>query len=69
MSNVIFAHFWLREKLTARDLIGTGLVIAGAVISVSFGSHEETAYSIEQLQALYLQPAMAVYGVFIIALW
>lgn len=66
---MIFAHFWLREKLTARDLIGTGLVIAGAVISVSFGSHEETAYSIDELQALYVQPSMAVYGVFMILLW
>lgn len=69
VSNVIFAHFWLGEELTTRDLVGTAMVVTGAVISVSFGSHEETAYSIAQLQELYLQPSMAVYGIFILLLW
>ena len=61
VANVIFASFFLEETLTWLDLIGTGLVIAGAVISVIFGDHGDQVYNIRDIEIFYEQPAYVAF--------
>lgn len=45
VTNVIFAHFWLHERVGRRELIGTGLIIVGSTLSVVFGNHDQKVYT------------------------
>ena len=62
MSNVLFAHFWLKEPLSKRDIFGTCLIILGSTLSVAFGNHTSVTYTMDQLKDLYLQTMFAVYA-------
>ncbi|EQC40964.1 hypothetical protein SDRG_02027 [Saprolegnia diclina VS20] len=64
--NIVFAHFWLKEKLTRNDLWGTVWIVVGAVMVTIFGSHENTNYTLHELLRLYYRWDMLIYLVFII---
>ena len=61
VANLFFATLWLKEKLRWIDLLGTTLVIAGAVLSVVFGSKTSRCYVEDELKASFQQPLMIVY--------
>ncbi|RHZ29050.1 hypothetical protein DYB26_014476, partial [Aphanomyces astaci] len=65
--NIFFAHYWLKEKLTRNDLIGTVLICIGAVVVTIYGSHENVEYTLEILIHLYYRWDMLIYLVVIIA--
>ena len=68
VANIFFAYFWLKETLTKMDLLGTGLVISGAVLSVAFGNHDAPEYTMEDILAFYRTWGVAIYFVLVIAL-
>ncbi|ETV95553.1 hypothetical protein H310_10995 [Aphanomyces invadans] len=65
--NIFFAHYWLKEKLTRNDLIGTILICIGAVVVTIYGSHENIEYTLETLINLYYRWDMLVYLLVILA--
>jgi len=62
VSNVLFAHFWLKERLNKRDIFGTCLIILGSTLSVAFGNHTTVTYTMDQLKNMYLETMFAVYA-------
>jgi len=56
LSNSIYAPCFLKEKFHLRDLIATLSIIAGTVLVVIFGSHEDTHYELWPLLQLFLTP-------------
>ncbi|CAK4607863.1 unnamed protein product [Aphanomyces euteiches] len=68
--NIFFAHYWLKEKLTRNDLIGTVLICIGAVLVTIFGAHQDTEYTLDDLLHLYYRWDMLIYLILIlIVLW
>lgn len=63
MSNVLFAHYGLKEPLTKRDMIGTGFILCGSILSVAFGNHVEVTYTLSELMELYRQTGFIVYAI------
>ena len=67
--NLFFAHTWLGEPVTARDIRATGYIIAGAaLVAVAYGALGEVSnrnYSLDELLALYKRGAFATYAVFV----
>jgi hypothetical protein len=61
VANLFFATLWLKEKLRIIDLVGTLLVIVGAVVSVIFGSKTTRCYTESELKANFAQPLMITY--------
>jgi hypothetical protein len=61
---VFFAYFWLNETLTRIDLMGTGFVIAGAILSVAFGNHDDKSYTQKEINNLWA--SWAVFGYFLV---
>jgi magnesium transporter len=61
VANIFFAHFWLKEELSRRDIYGTVLIIGGAVTAVAFGDRSEQSYTLTELKDLYARPAYIVY--------
>ncbi len=54
---------WLGEDLGRSDLIGTGLVIIGSVLSVAFGNHEDKLFTMADIRAFYGIPAFIAFVV------
>ena len=50
---MVFAHFWLKETLSRRDLTGTVLIIAGSVLTVSFGDHSDPVYNLDDFKRFF----------------
>ena len=67
VSNVLFAHYGLKEPLSKRDMIGTGFIVCGSTLSVAFGNHVEVTYTLEELKALYTQTGFIVYAIVLAA--
>jgi len=61
VANIFFAHFWLKEELSSRDIIGTVLILAGAAMAVAFGDKTEVSYTISILKDNFKQTAFVVY--------
>lgn len=49
VTNILFAHFWLKEKLGYQEIIGTVLIILGSTLSVIFGDHSDPSYTDQDL--------------------
>ncbi|KAF0688255.1 Aste57867_20125 [Aphanomyces stellatus] len=64
--NIFFAHYWLKEKLTRNDLIGTVLICVGAVLVTAFGDHGNREYTLDALIHLYYRWDMLGYLIAII---
>ena len=57
VANIGFASCWLGEQLGWKDVLGTGMVIVGSVLSVAFGNHDDTSYTMEQIKEYWALPA------------
>eukprot|EP00948_MAST-09A_sp_MAST-9A-sp1_P003059 g3059.t1 len=66
VSNVFFAHFWLGEAVNKLDLVGTFLILIGAILAVAFGDHDEQCFTLAQLLELYHNPSVIGNFVFVI---
>mmetsp|Transcript_29842 Transcript_29842/g.65998 ORF Transcript_29842/g.65998 Transcript_29842/m.65998 type:complete len:724 (-) Transcript_29842:358-2529(-) len=61
VSNVIFASFVLKEKITFMVLMATACIIGGCLVLVLFGNHSSDTYTVDELLDLYRKPAYIVY--------
>jgi hypothetical protein len=55
------APFIQGEKLTWRDALATGVILAGTVVCISFGSKGETNATLHDMALLFLRPLFIVY--------
>lgn len=61
VANVFFAHFFLKEALTRRDLIATVFVLIGVVAVACSADKREKSYTLECLLTLYERTEFIVY--------
>lgn len=61
LSQVLFSHFILHEKVHSSSLAGVGAIIAGCVLLVAFGTKTSRNYGPEELAALYGRSAYVCY--------
>jgi hypothetical protein len=61
--NLAMAPFVQGEKLTSRDALATGVILAGTVLCISFGSKGETKATLHDMALLFLRPLFIVYVV------
>lgn len=61
VTNVLFAHFGLHEKLRIHDIIGTCMIICGSILSVAFGDHNSKQYTASDLNSLFFGTLFIVY--------
>lgn len=61
VANVFFAHFFLKERLTLRDIIATVLVVVGVVAVAASADKSEKTYTLECLLLLYQRPVFLGY--------
>ncbi|RLO04035.1 hypothetical protein DYB28_012834, partial [Aphanomyces astaci] len=61
VANVFFAHKFLHEAFSRRDGIGTSLILTGIVVVAAFADKSNGCHTLDQLIALYSQPAFVVY--------
>jgi hypothetical protein len=61
VANVVVAPMILGEVPTRRDVMATGLIVAGCAVAVSFAAHKDHLFTAPQLFALYLKPNFYVY--------
>jgi len=66
VANILFAHYWLKEKLARRDILGTVLIIAGSTTAVAFGDHTEVSYSLDDLKSYYTRSGFVFYGFIVV---
>lgn len=61
LSQVLFSHFILHEKVHSSSVAGVGAIIAGCVLLVAFGTKTSRNYGPEELAALYGRSAYVCY--------
>jgi uncharacterized membrane protein len=65
VSNVIFAPYLLKERITRRDLVGTALIIGGCCVTVLFADHSSNEYTPSELFELFANRGYQVYCVIV----
>jgi magnesium transporter len=68
VANVIFAHFWLGENLSRRDMLATFLVTIGVILTAAFGDKSAQCYTMDDLLSLYTEPTFLGYVAFVLPL-
>lgn len=63
--NLFLAPCFNKENLSRRDIVVTMIILAGTIISVVFGSKEESKYTLSELVDLYSETLFIVYAVLI----
>ena len=53
LTNMLFARFINKELISKRTMLAMGLVVAGAVLMVSFGNHESPILTAHELLHFY----------------
>lgn len=61
VSNTIFAPILLKEAITTRDVVATSAIVIGATVAVSFASHNDVVYGIDELFAFYTRTPFGIY--------
>eukprot|EP01018_Ginkgo_biloba_P017851 Gb_23568 [translate_table: standard] len=61
ISNVAFAYFVLKEKVTGRVLLATAFIVFGNIFLVAFGNHQSLVYTPEQLMDKYTNHVFLLY--------
>ncbi|GBG29603.1 Magnesium transporter NIPA2 [Hondaea fermentalgiana] len=61
VANVFFAHFFLKERLSRRDILATMFVVVGVVIVAASADKTEKTYTLECLLKLYERTTFIVY--------
>jgi uncharacterized membrane protein len=59
--NFLIAHYKFNEELHKNDIYSTLLIVFGSILSVSFGDHTETNYSLDQLSDFWDNPVFITY--------
>ena len=71
--NIIMAPMMHDETATCSNLVATAVIFAGTTVSVLFGAREAPFYSLQDLLALFVEPAfkgyVAAYALFVLALF
>lgn len=65
VSNTVFAPILLKEKIGLRDIIGTGMIVIGAAVAVSFGPHQDVIYDTTDLFRFFIRPFFIIYTVMV----
>jgi magnesium transporter len=53
VSNVAFAYWVLKEKVTLVVIAATACIVAGCILLVIFGNHDSQPYNVKLLMELY----------------
>jgi|EP01047_Picozoa_sp_COSAG01_P030182 drug/metabolite transporter (DMT)-like permease len=61
VANLFFASMWLGETLSGKDMVGTVLILIGAVLAGAFADKSDQCYTLDELVNLYAEPAFVVY--------
>lgn len=59
--NAVFAHYFLAERLTKKDKIGTMNIIVGIIVLATFGAKSNTSYTVAELMRMYATGAFVAY--------
>jgi hypothetical protein len=62
ISNVIFAPYLSDETISKNDVVATGLIVVGAIVSVAFANHEEQAKTFDEIFAYFDSPRFLMYA-------
>lgn len=65
VANVFFAHFWLHESLSWREILGTACIVVGSTLSALFGDHTEITYTLGDLQHYWGGALFLIYALLI----
>jgi len=68
VANMFFAQYFHKEIPSQMDILATGIIFIGCVLSVAFATHKNEICDIESLLALYQKPRFAIYGLTILVL-
>lgn len=64
--NTLVAPIFLGEQLTSSDLIGTGIIIAGMILTVLCAEKQTPTYDMESIRDLYQRVVMIFYVFFLL---
>eukprot|EP00823_Brevimastigomonas_motovehiculus_P006273 TRINITY_DN513_c0_g1_i1.p1 TRINITY_DN513_c0_g1~~TRINITY_DN513_c0_g1_i1.p1 ORF type:complete len:1038 (+),score=406.69 TRINITY_DN513_c0_g1_i1:116-3229(+) len=67
--NMVVAPCFLNEKLTRRDIVNTIVILAGTILSITFGNKSSTSYTLTELIDFYSNPPFIVYMICIGAIY
>jgi len=59
----MLAPFTLNEKLTKRRITGCGFILLGTTMAGCFGNHAENEYTIDYLEATFVNARVLIYGI------
>jgi hypothetical protein len=65
--NMMIAPLFNNEKLTRENLVATGIIVLGTLLTVVFAAHSTPTYTLDDLMALYHEPVMMIYLVCVFA--
>ena len=61
VSNVLFTRFLLNQNLTTRSYFGTGVIILGDILTLTFASHATHSFTTSEMLELYTRIDYIVY--------
>jgi len=67
--NTVFARFVLGEKMTSAAVVGTCIIVIGAVVCTIFGSKESEQRSVDELKALFQRAGYIHYQYINCSIW
>ena len=71
VTNVVFAHFVLREKIRRRTLLGTLVLISGVALVVRYSCHRQPGHRLhfDRARKALVAPAYLMYLAILLVLW
>jgi len=65
--NLLIAPLFNSEKLTRQNLVATGVICFGTLLTVIFAAHSTPTYTLEDLMSLYTKPVMILYIIVVVS--
>ncbi|GMI10629.1 hypothetical protein TrRE_jg10744 [Triparma retinervis] len=65
--NLLIAPLFNAEKLTRQNMIATGIIIFGTLLTVIFAAHSTPTYTLDDLMSLYTKPVMVCYMILVVS--
>ncbi|OVA09722.1 Magnesium transporter NIPA [Macleaya cordata] len=66
VSNIAFAYFVLKKRVTVKVLVATAFIVLGNIFLVAFGNHQSPVYTTEQLAEKYSNIIFLLYCIILI---
>ncbi|KAI3929476.1 hypothetical protein MKX01_025644, partial [Papaver californicum] len=66
ISNIAFAYFVLKKRVTVKILVATAFIVLGNIFLVAFGNHQSPVYTTEQLAEKYSNIVFLLYCISLI---